>query len=107
MENDILLEGIIEYTKDKKLKWEIYHEQNLISEYKCKYPIIGNKSIFIRFYCNYKNMKLSGLDVSISYSNRISTYKYMSSSDFKHNRLEELSKLVIKQLNKGIITNNY
>jgi len=102
MENDILIDGVIVYTKEDKLKWDVYDQRDLISEYKCKMVISKSKELQIRFYCNYKNMHQSGINFAIQTgSDKITNYKYMSSSDFDFNsRFKELSDLINKKLKR-------
>jgi len=104
MEKDILMDGIILYTKDDELKWEVYNEKDLISEYKTKTMISNSKELQIRFYCNYKDMKKSAIEVNIqSEPNRITTYAYMLSTDFHTgNRFKELSDLINNKLKRVI-----
>jgi len=105
MENDIILDGIILYTTKDKLKWKVFNEYELVSEYMTTLPISNSKKIQIRFFCNYKNMNVSGIDISIfiKNENRISSFKYISYSDFSfNNRFKELSDLINKKLKRII-----
>ena len=55
MENDIILDGIILYTTKDKLKWKVFNEYELVSEYMTTLPISNSKKIQIRFLSNMLN----------------------------------------------------
>lgn len=104
MENDILIDGIIDYTKDGKLKWNIRHETKLSTDYSCSLQISGIKEIQITFYYDYKIIGKSRLSISIKMEkNRLRNYKYITSEMLKTNRFKELSDLINKQLKRTII----
>jgi hypothetical protein len=66
MEKDIILDGIIKYTKDKKVNWMIFYDGEYTTEYRCNIKIQGNKYINIEFSYDFKNINSSIIRIYIS-----------------------------------------
>lgn len=94
IENDILLEGIIKYTKENKLIWS----KNIIGFYSTIFKIENSsKYIHIGFSCkDSKNFNTgSYIDISIKISkNRIRTYKYINYNKIRKDSFLELFNLI-------------
>ena len=97
MDNDILMDGIIEYTIDGLIKWRSYKETDFTSKHICTIPMTGIKKIYIEFFCNYRSKSFS-MSITIRIEkNRLRSYKYISSHDVKYSRFVELSDEIIKK----------
>lgn len=98
MENDILLEGIIQYTKKNKLKWHLFNENKLNLIYRSSLPISNIKRIQLEFKMSKENDFKSSMSVDILINkNRLRTYKFITLFDLRKNRFEELFNLIEKQ----------
>lgn len=104
IDNDILIDGIINYTKNGKLEWTISYERDLATDFKAALKISKIKEIDIKFHCNYRDINKSGISIFILIEpNRSRNYKYLTVENLKANRFLELSKLINKQLKRSII----
>lgn len=59
MENDIILDGIIQYTLDKKLKWEVRYSKGSKIVLTSKIKITKTKSVVIDFFYISNDYNLS------------------------------------------------
>jgi hypothetical protein len=98
MENDILLEGIIRYTEQDKLKWLKLSKLNENDRYLSNYKISNVKEITFLFNYNINENK-STLSISILISSdRLRQYKYLTSNSLKINRFSELNNIIGKKI---------
>jgi len=90
--DEILIKGIIEYTKYNKINWVLYYDTSSKLVYKTIYFYTNNKYIDIRLYYDKKN-KYS-IDISLSIGpNRIREYKFISNNKY-NNLLKHLLSMI-------------
>lgn len=95
MENDILFEGIIQYTKKKKLKWKSFSKNDSILIYRSVLRISNIKEIQIEFLMNKENEFKSSISIDIlTEINKLRPYKFITLFDLKSNRFKELLDII-------------
>lgn len=96
MENDILLDGIVEYTKNGNLKWNIYEKYEFGVLYKSYINITDDKKIEFDFRVNNKRSNNTSISIGILTKDRIRHYKYLTNTDLTINRFGELNNIIQK-----------
>lgn len=101
MENDILLDGIVEYTKNGNLKWGIYEKYEFGVLYKSYINITDGKKIEFDFRVNKKSNNTS-ISIGILTKDKIRHYKYLTNVDLTKNRFAELNNIIQKMIKNEI-----